>query len=254
MSTASVPNTFQNAVTATGLQLDNNFGTIVAYLNDPLNRNNYAADTGNTNTVVLTFSPPVTAYSAGLEITFKVANTNTGATKLNANTVSAAPLVQPGGSDLASGQIQAGGIYKAAYNGSQWVYIGQNVLAASKGDMQTATSAITFVSPAQTQNHPGVAKAWAYFNGTSTGTITALSSYGVSQIVKIGTGTYSIALSTAMTSTAWAWIVNHDADRSTIKSGSIVQNSTAVQFTLTRTNDLADQNANVVYFTAYGTQ
>jgi hypothetical protein len=87
VATASVPNTFASAVTATGLQLDTNYNTIVAYLNEPLNRNNYAADSGNTNTIVLTFSPAVSAYSAGLEITFKAANTNSGAAVINANSL-----------------------------------------------------------------------------------------------------------------------------------------------------------------------
>lgn len=256
MSTASVPSTFQNAVTATGLQLDNNFTTIVAYLNDPLNRNNYAADTGNTNTVVLTFSPPVTAYSAGLEITFKVANTNTGATKLNANTVSAAPLVQPGGSDLASGQIQAGGIYKAAYNGSQWVYIGQNVLAASKGDMQTATSAITFVSPAQTQNHPGVAKAWAAWNGTITGTITPFSSYNVASIVRVGAGTYSIALTVPMVTSCAAIVqptTNPGAGILLIGTPLTVTNTSVIALTSNFSTG-AQTDATYVSFIVFGTQ
>lgn len=256
MSTASVPNTFANAVTATGLQLDNNFNTVVAYLNDPLNRNNYAADTGNTNTVVLTFSPPVTAYSAGLEITFKVANTNTGATKLNANTVSAAPLVQPGGSDLASGQIQAGGIYKAAYNGSQWVYIGQNVLAASKGDMQTATSAVTFVSPAQTQNHPGVAKAVANWNGTNTGTITAAYGYNVAQVVRVGLGTYQVNLTTPMATSIYVAIVSLGAPTTGVMAIHVVGGKTPSSCVFnTFARDLSTVvDVTDINFVAYGTQ
>jgi hypothetical protein len=207
VATASVPNTFASAVTATGLQLDTNYNTIVAYLNEPLNRNNYAADSGNTNTIVLTFSPAVSAYSAGLEITFKAANTNSGAAVINANSLGNKSFVQPGGSALAAGQIEAAGIYKAAYDGTNFVYIGQNVLAASQAQMETATSAVTFVSPNAMKWHPGVAKAWAYWHGTETGTITALASLNVANVVRNGEGDYTVNFSTAFSSTAYGGIV-----------------------------------------------
>lgn len=249
---ASVSNTFASAVTATGLQLDQNFTSLVNYANDPANRNNYAADTGSTNTVVLTFSPPITVYTAGLEITFKVANTNTGATKLNANTVSAAPLVQPGGTDLASGQIEAGGIYKAAYNGSQWVYIGQNVLAASKTDMQTATSAITFVSPAQTQNHPGVAKAWGTFNGT--GVVALISGYNVAGIGDGGTGTYTVTLTTPMTSTEYAIVITPLSTGAAGTNTGNVQSQATNAFTITTAQGGTVVDFPRVFFAVYGTQ
>ena len=193
MATASVSNTFANAVTATGLQLDQNYNALVDYLNQPLNRNNYAADTGNTNTVVLTFSPPVSAYSAGLEITFQAASTNaTGGVFINANGLGNQNFIQPGGGELAAGQIESAGIYKAAHNGSAFVFIGQNVLAASQAQMETATSAVTFVSPATVKYNPGVAKAFAVWNGTSTGTISPDYALNVVEVVRGGTGTYTI--------------------------------------------------------------
>ena len=206
MATASVPNTFASAVTATGLQLDTNYNTIVAYLNEPLNRNNYAADSGNTNTIVLTFSPAVSAYSAGLEITFKAANTNSGAAVINANSLGNKSFVQPGGGALAAGQIEAAGIYKAAYDGTNFVYIGQNVLAASQAQMETATSAVTYVSPNAMKWGPGVAKAWASWQGTQTGTISAIASYNVTSIVRQGTGSWTIAFATQFSSSGYCVI------------------------------------------------
>jgi hypothetical protein len=202
VSTASVPNTFASAVTATGLQLDSNFNTIVAYINEPLNRSNYSADSGNTNTIVLTFSPAASAYSAGLEITFKAANTNSGAAVINANALGNKSFVQPGGSALAAGQIEAAGIYKAAYDGTNFVYIGQNVLAASQAQMETATSAVTFVSPNAMKWHPGVAKAWGYVTQV-TGSYTLAASYGISGVAYGGTGTVTITMATGMSSTTY---------------------------------------------------
>jgi len=54
------------------------------------------------------------------------------------------------------------------------------------------------------QNHPGVAKAWASFPGTFTGTLTSALWYNVTSITHLGTGTYSVALTTAMADTAYA--------------------------------------------------
>jgi hypothetical protein len=251
VATASVPNTFASAVTATGLQLDTNYNTIVAYLNEPLNRNNYAADSGNTNTIVLTFSPAVSAYSAGLEITFKAANTNSGAAVINANALGNKSFVQPGGSALAAGQIEAAGIYKAAYDGTNFVYIGQNVLAASQAQMETATSAVTFVSPNTTKYHPGVAKAWAFFNGTNTGTITALASHNISSIERTGTGTYSILFTNPLSSAQY--VVAATAVGASFGSRNVSQAPSSSSFSITVfSNAGAAEDRTSVQFVVFG--
>lgn len=250
--TASVPTQFQNAVTATGLQLDTNFGTIVAYLNDPTNRNNYASAGGSTNTLNITFAPPVVGgYSAGLELSWKWNITNTGAVVLNANGLGNASLVNPDGSALAAGQGVGGSVGKAVYDGTQFIYMTGFAVAASQAQMETATSGILFVAPSLQKYHPLHPKAWANFNGTNVGTITALASVGVGQIVRVGTGTYSVVVSTAFSSTAWGWIVNHNADRCTLGS-SVSQTNSAVQFVLVRTVDSAPQDGTNITFVAYG--
>ena len=188
--TASVPNSFASAVTATGAQLDTNYASIIAYVNDPTNRNNYAADTGNTNTIVLTMSPPVLGYTAGLGITFKAANTNSGASVVNVNALGNKSLVNPGGGALTSAQVTIGSTYEAVYDGTQFVGIGFQ----SSGAV----------------NSLQLAKAWASWPGTSTGTITAAAGYGVTNIAKIASGTWSVALSTAMSSTAYAVVGSCD--------------------------------------------
>lgn len=210
--TASVGNTFQSAVTATGLQLDQNYSTIVAYLNDPTNRNNFATDSsGGTNTIVLTFSPAVAGgYTAGLEITFKAALTNNGPVVLNANGIGNANLVNADGSALAAGQVTAGSVYQAAYDGTRFIFIspsGAPQVAASQAALETATATVGFPVPATMKFHPGVAKAAGWFDGTATGTITAgsafLSAYGVSQMVRQGAGTYSFTLTPPMANTQY---------------------------------------------------
>lgn len=67
--------------------------------------------------------------------------------------------------------------------------------AASQGDMEAATSTTAYVTPATTQYHPGVAKAWVNFNGT--GTVAIRRAYNVTSITDNGTGAYTLNFTTA---------------------------------------------------------
>lgn len=199
--TAGVPNLFAAAVTATGAQLDANYSTVVAYLNDPTNRNNFATDGAATNTVALTFSPAVVGgYSTGLELTWKWGTTNSGGVVLNANGLGNVSLVNADGTALSAGQGQVGSIGKGIYDGTRFIFITPTGTPASAAQVSAAATLVPYVSPGRMQNHPGVAKAWAVFNGTITGTITASSSYNISSIVRTGTGSYTITLVTPMSS------------------------------------------------------
>ena len=77
--------------------------------------------------------------------------------------------------------------------------------AATKSQMQAASSATTLVTPAQTQNHPGVAKAWVRFDGT-TGTIS--SSYNVTSVTRNGAGDYTINFTTPFASASYSANLN----------------------------------------------
>lgn len=180
---ASVSNTFQSAVTATGLQLDQNYASLVSYANDPTNRNNYAADTGTTGTILVSFNPPIVGgYSAGLELTFKAATTNQGAVVINGQGIGNAQLVNQDGTQLTASQIVANGVYKAIHNGSNFNFIGGGILPQSN------------LLPS----------AKARFGGTTPNfTLGAGIFFGISGIVGTGTGTYSISFSQSYTSTAY---------------------------------------------------
>lgn len=201
---SGVPNTFQNAVTATGLQLDQNFNTFTAYLNDPTNRNNFAVDGSSTNTVVVNFSPAVAGgYTAGLELTWKWGITNTGATVANANGLGNISVVNPNGSALVAGQGIAGSIGKAVFDGTRAIFL-TPPSPASAAEASAAVTLAPYVSPGRLQNHPGVAKAWASFPGTSTGTFTGTDAYNVASIVRLGTGTYAINFTTPFANVNYA--------------------------------------------------
>lgn len=83
----------------------------------------YGGDTGAANAYVVTQSginAIPAAYYAGLEITFKAANANTGPSTLQLGAVAPAPLRRPGGAALTGGEIVAGQIVKAIYDGANF--------------------------------------------------------------------------------------------------------------------------------------
>ena len=81
----------------------------------------YAADSGAANAYVVTLSPVPAALVAGLEVCFKAANANTGASTLNLNGLGAKNIYKLNGSTaLASGDIGAGQIVTVVYDGSYW--------------------------------------------------------------------------------------------------------------------------------------
>lgn len=252
-STASVPNSFANAVTATGAQLDANYTTIVAYLNDPTNRNNYAADGAATNTVVLTFSPPVVGgYTAGLDLCWKWGQTNTGAVQANANGLGLINVVNPDGSALQPGQGVQGSIGRGVYDGTRAIYI-TPPSPASKAAMQTATAAASFVTPAQTQNHPGVSKAWAFITRTATA-YTLLDAYNVSSVGRAGTGTITINFTTPFTTTTYPALVSA-AEGSVGNVFMSVVTKTTTSCVVIIANSAATATADsAVNFVAFGTQ
>lgn len=143
--TASVPTQFQSAVTATGQQLDNNFSTIVAYLNDPTNRMNYGADGGSTNTLVINPTPALsTGYSAGVTIIFRAAFSNTGAVVANVSGLGNASVLDQQGRQLTVSAIIAGCMYQIAYNGtSAFNLLSPNYLANAVGAQPAFTSLLS---------------------------------------------------------------------------------------------------------------
>lgn len=71
--------------------------------------------------------------------------------------------------------------------------------AAAKSDMETATSSITAATPAVVQNHPGVAKVWAYIT-VSGGTPSLDASYNVTSITDTSAGNVTVTIDTDFSS------------------------------------------------------
>ncbi len=99
----------------------------------------FSADTGSTNAYVLTL-PGLSAYYTGMMVWFKPVNGNTGACTINVNALGAKSLVRPGGVVLTSGDITAGALICAVYDGTNFQLI--SLLAANLVHL-TATQTLT---------------------------------------------------------------------------------------------------------------
>ena len=80
---------------------------------------NFSYDTGTANAYSVTLNPPLTAHSVGTPIRWIAGHTNTGASTFN-DGAGTAPLVLPGGGALIAGQIVAGGMYTAIFDGTNF--------------------------------------------------------------------------------------------------------------------------------------
>lgn len=77
----------------------------------------FALDTGGVNACIVTLSPPLSTYSVGQVVHFKVANTNTGAATLNINNLGAKSL-NKNGQALVAGDLTSGDMVTVSYDGA----------------------------------------------------------------------------------------------------------------------------------------
>lgn len=76
---------------------------------------NYVLDTGVANAYVVALDPAIAAYANGMTVRFRIVNTNTGASTLNAGG-GVLPLVNDVGGALLAGDAPAGGVATAVYD------------------------------------------------------------------------------------------------------------------------------------------
>lgn len=81
-------------------------------------------DTGTVNAIVLTDPRLPSQLYVGLKAEFKAADTNLTSVTLNFNGTGIQPINLPGGSGLTAGMIQAAGLYRIEWDGTQWQFYG----------------------------------------------------------------------------------------------------------------------------------
>jgi hypothetical protein len=111
------------------------------------------ATTGSANTYALTGS--ITSYTLGHGIRFIVNVANTGASTINVNSLGAKNIkVYDSAStkqDLVSGQLLAGAIYEAFYDGTDYVLANFMVVPASQSEAEAGSVVNKFMSPSTTK-------------------------------------------------------------------------------------------------------
>lgn len=165
---------------------------------------NYALDTSTTpNQITIALTPPITAYTDGMQLNFRAANNSSGAVNINAGPGNIALSGAAGA--LQSGEIVAGGYYSAVYqsNTGTAVLVGQgagaeqvNPATQSKHAMQLGqatgrllkttlfTASGTFTALAATNSirvrmcGGGGAGGSAFTNGASTSSVGSGGAYG----------------------------------------------------------------------------
>lgn len=89
---------------------------------------------------------------------------------------------------------------------------------ATQALMEAGASLVTIPTPGRLHFHPGVAKAWARFDGTAV-SVTAAASYGLTSITDGGTGVYTVNFSTSFSSNSnYVIIPSSTADITKLRS------------------------------------
>ena len=151
----------------------------------------YLTSVAGTNTITATAANSMTAYAAGQKFHFIVANTNTGATTINLNSIGAKAITKNGTTALAGGELVADSIVVVVYDGTQFQIISNNTgITVASG--YTRVTPNFCVKTATTAN-------WAFTNSLSSGSNTIAAPTGAAYVrfkfhIVLSTGSsYSVA-------------------------------------------------------------
>lgn len=98
----------------------------------------YGVDTGSANAyVIATTNPPIASYGNGIGVTFIAVNANTGSSTINIASLGAINLTEPGGGALVAGDILAGQMIIAMYDGTQFQLVSPQGPAVSANTAKT---------------------------------------------------------------------------------------------------------------------
>ena len=130
---------------------------------------NYCIDTGSVNTLSVALSPPIGAYTFGLPLRVRIANTNTGSTTIDAG-AGRVPVKKPNGSELQPGDLPAFGLAELVYDGTVFQMINFTG-AAPSGPPQTFLYNIPYCVDASTTRNLVIANFSPAITSLSAGTI-----------------------------------------------------------------------------------
>lgn len=118
----------------------------------------------------------LSAYTLGLSLNVRISATSTGSSTININGIGVKNIKRTNGANIESGDLVSAQIYHMIYNGSEFRLSSTQISTESgNGIIRLATQAETkaaiaqtlCISPANAVYHPGAAKAWIKFDGTT---------------------------------------------------------------------------------------
>jgi hypothetical protein len=80
----------------------------------------YAVDSGTVNSLVVTLTPPVMSYQAGLSLIVKIANTNIASCVINVNGLGNQTIVHRDGSAMGYGELTVGALAGLVFDGTNF--------------------------------------------------------------------------------------------------------------------------------------
>lgn len=213
-----------------------------------------------TNTITASASTSAMAggYQTGQAYVFVAANTNTGATTININSLGAKNVFRNAAACV-GGELVQNAEYIVVYDGTQFNLIGATLPAATQTQQEAGTLATSYVAPSTQQFHPSAAKAWCIWD--TSGTIAA--SYNVTSVTDSAVGDQLVNLTTAFSSASYAVVAGVRGDwTSGVPAGQMVcnnQNTTSsasvIRIVTARISDGAFTDpANNFMVVAYGDQ
>lgn len=114
----------------------------------------YQADSVGTDSYAITCTPAPTAYSSGMEFTFKAGTANTGVCTLNVNGLGA-KTIKLQGRDLYTGEILINQIVKVSYDGTNMNMLSQPATyALSSSTYEAIASSSTRTSNTTSRSYP----------------------------------------------------------------------------------------------------
>lgn len=117
-------------------------GTNPYWTSPSTTNSNYAVDTGAANAYVVTLSPALGAYAAGVLVQFKAANANTTTSTVNVNGLGVKTIKKlDGATDLAANDIKVGQIVELEYDGTNFQMVSPSAIALNNnGDGSQLTN------------------------------------------------------------------------------------------------------------------
>jgi hypothetical protein len=209
-------------VNATNDEIVAGFDKLPAELALKQDRVTYATDTGAANAYVVTLTHAPASYVAGLRVSMKVANANTGASTVNVNGLGVKSIKRFNGAALAANDLMVGAVVDLRYDGANFI------LASQHGASETNAAASATAAAASTAAAADSASAAASSATAASGSATAASA---SQAAAATSATNAASSEAAASASATAAAASEAAASSSASTASTAASSASASAT-----------------------